>query len=277
MSIDIIEALKYPFREERIQDAIVIPGIIVFILGVLSIVFSLLLLGVLYFGFHLTDPKTLKTVGNGLQNVVQLPFNILIGIVMLGFKWHTVANWQNDGLEADPPNWRDDWKEILWDGFKLSCFYWLFSTLMTLLGLVVFGVPLYMLMGNKFDLDALQGIGSIVFIIFAVTVGLLCLVLFPFYEAVLFQSAQERSFANLFNFQRTIRWGFRCYPLLIIAMLGGVVVGIAYTTAMTLGAVLTCCIGILAFPFLTGPMMLSSAHLYAQAFEENLDELLSEG
>jgi hypothetical protein len=73
--------------------------------------------------------------------LVTSPVQFVYAVMLLGFIWHQIGQWQANGFEAPAVGWRGNWVTFFVDGLKS----WLFSLVVG----IIFAIPFIVLVGHR--------------------------------------------------------------------------------------------------------------------------------
>lgn len=261
MHIDFQKALGYPYREANRVNGIVYPGLVYLVQFVISFAIGIL---VMLLQMLLND-ETFTQLSDSLQSLLNFPFSILTGAVLMGFQWHFLARFQQEGAETEVPSWERSVGDFLKDGLKLYLFYFICGAVLTIcliIPLVLMIITLGITSLN--DAQNLSTSASIAFILFGLLAMVLGFFLAPFFWAPQIHTAQDRRLSRLFDISRAVRITLPVYGSALKAELWIILVGVMYL----LGSLILCCtcVGIAGLPFASAASTLTIAHLMAQAF-----------
>jgi hypothetical protein len=137
--LDFKAALVYPFRRENLMPCVIIPGCLTLGYFLICTLLSVLVMGgsLLASGFN---PETLHSQSR-LLKLVTSPVQFVYAVMLLGFIWHQMGQWQANGFEAPAVGWRGNWVTFFVDGLKS----WLFSLVVG----IIFAIPFIVLVGHR--------------------------------------------------------------------------------------------------------------------------------
>jgi len=114
------QALFYPYRKGNFLRSVGIPTVFMLLASALmgAVMFGMIFtsLGVEQLTGLQSDPMALLGVlgpALGLGFLAMLP----VALLMNGYFWNLVATWQTEGLDAQPPAWKGNFKAYMVDGF----------------------------------------------------------------------------------------------------------------------------------------------------------------
>ncbi len=246
-SLDIGQALKYPFRKENRLNTLLWPSVILFlwlVVVVLTEIAAALVFPAPAESMRLYEPETVL-IEFGLEIVTALLFCPFI----YGFLWEMTAALRRDGYDAPAPSWGGgEGPLIYWiNGFKLLvCWYVLYSP--------CYGVIYWM---------TLQGNVMGPYLVVLLAGPVLAILAAPFLWAAAVQSAETKRLRDLLNFPRIVsalRQGFG--NALLSAL-----IGLAAAVPFAILSILTCCTLGVGFSVLMAIYMVFTTHLYTQAYD----------
>ncbi len=239
MAVDLLAALRYPYRKSNRLNAWVIPAV-----GILLV--QLLTFGAFMLGQ--TASPELRTTLMILVFIVALLINILLS----GFFWQMSGALQQEGEEAPAPPWWGMMTRYLLQGIKL----YLYLQLVLILVNWISRLPLMQAIGEPVLTQA-SLLGMVVS-------AALFLLLGPVVAAPVIQSAGSYQFLELVNLKKAYHLLNRAYKNCLKAMLDALFVIILYIAIIM--ALVYLKVGVILVPFAIVPMLISSWHLMNQGF-----------
>jgi hypothetical protein len=266
LNFDIEAAIRYPFRKDHWQDTILFPGCVQYINTIVVLV--ILFLCHLVMGSSLLDGAssqyaTSPEYGRAMlaYYVLAFPISLLLNAFYSGFIWRLIDGFKTQGFQVKAPSWRQDWLGFFKDGVILSlygCLWFLPVFLDQLLRLVMIAFFQDLYVANVIPITLIFGGLNILYY-------LVLFFLIPFIVTPIVVSSRERSLGSIMQFQEAWKLAKKRYWPIILSVLIWILVYIAGYILFLCASCLTCCIGFLAVPFLTGPVSIIFAYLMIQA------------
>jgi len=263
------EALLYPYAEQRRARLLWVPGGLLFIVHLLTLLIGLIAAGALYMATGDIDEDAVewKLLDVGLR-LVDTVAGFLISLPLMGYLWKLMGQWR-EGRENDPsPPWAGHFWQYVGDGFKFMLYY-IPAALVSFLPVIISAVAIIgFFLGGYDALSNLQAAGYVA-VVLAVLVCIFITLAFmffvtPYLMAPVVLSAKTRNLGDLFNLTRAWGAASRHYGAGLRATAWMIAAGFIYTAGNLL---LFCsCVGCLFLPFLQFPYWITMAHLAHQVF-----------
>lgn len=218
---------------------------------------------------------TLRGVGNRWSGPLYLIF-------WMGFEWQLFARWQKQGFDAPPPAFESSIWSCFKDGLKGAAFYIPLNIAISIP--IIAGVVLILATTIGFPLEAAKPSAESALFMGVLVVGFVVIMLLltffisPFLIAPMIHSAQNRSIRELYNIRKAIEITLPRYSQILVSFLLIFALWWVYFMGSIVLLLVTCCFGMLLFPFIwEGAFRVSAAHLLAQAFDYQPPNVLSDG
>ncbi len=255
MQMDMMEALKWPYKKENWVSAIIMPGavctglIVAFV--VVYFVFVAGMVGAAAIGAASEEM--------GIMAMVLL-FLSYLGVVILltalcapiyGYFWEMAYVLRSEGYEADSPLWSGRFKEYSINGLKIVCFSVVLNIIHVFISLVI---PLLSMPFGEVG-EIISGLLSFIY-------SLCTLAVMPFIYSAFIHTAESKSLKDMFNVSRAVEVGLQCYWGVVVAFLACILISLGY---MILYVVSVCTV--VGIPFVAAAHWTTSVHLLVQGFD----------
>ncbi len=263
-SLDIMQAVKYPFRGDNWLNTLVIPGI--YLLGLLVVTYItqfviMIVVGIIIGILGALLAEAGAVLGVLTAFVTAILFMIVIMALqapLLGYYWEFIGNLRAHGYEATAPDWSAFGRYLI-DGLKVMAYQ---LAVVFILGIipVFFQVLIMAAFGNT-------EVGAIFSMLVSVLFWLAAFLLIPFLYAPAIRTSQSKSLNDMFDVGPAIEYGSRCYVKMMLAILIGL--GFAIVSIPVL-AIASCTI--IGGPVVMIALTFIVLHLITQAYDDCREE-----